>query len=105
MATVIADKFESDPDSEEAASANDISGAGRAVEPADPAEPTANSTKTLLSQYVDPKKIGGWLKGLAAPIFGILAFLALWAVLAPQVDTSLGSLPGPLEVSQQGVAL
>lgn len=44
-------------------------------------------------------------KGLFAPAFGILAFLALWAVLAPQVDTSLGALPGPVEVAEQGAAL
>ncbi len=44
-------------------------------------------------------------KSFAAPLFGILAFLALWAVLAPQVDTSLGSLPGPVQVGEQGVAL
>jgi nitrate/nitrite transport system permease protein len=44
-------------------------------------------------------------KGLIAPALGILAFLAIWAALAPQVDTSLGALPGPLEVAEQGVAL
>ncbi|WP_041558784.1 ABC transporter permease [Novosphingobium sp. PP1Y] len=44
-------------------------------------------------------------KGLIAPILGIAAFLAIWAALAPQVDTSLGALPGPLEVAEQGVAL
>ncbi|MEJ2410715.1 MAG: ABC transporter permease [Novosphingobium sp.] len=44
-------------------------------------------------------------KALLAPVLGIVAFLALWAVLAPQVDTSLGALPGPLEVAGQGVAL
>lgn len=44
-------------------------------------------------------------KGLIAPVLGIVAFLGLWAILAPQVDTSLGALPGPLEVAEQGVAL
>jgi nitrate/nitrite transport system permease protein len=39
------------------------------------------------------------------PIIGIVTFVGLWAVLAPQVDTSLGSLPGPVEVAEQGVAL
>ena len=39
------------------------------------------------------------------PIIGIVAFVGLWAVLAPQVDTSLGSLPGPVEVAEQGAAL
>ena len=44
-------------------------------------------------------------KPLLAPALGILAFLGLWAVLAPQVDTSLGALPGPVEVAEQGVTL
>ncbi|OCC25681.1 nitrate ABC transporter permease [Croceicoccus estronivorus] len=44
-------------------------------------------------------------KALVAPVIGILAFLALWAVLAPQVNTSLGALPGPVEVVGQGGAL
>jgi len=42
---------------------------------------------------------------VVAPLAGILIFLGLWAVLAPQVDTSLGALPGPVEVAGQGVAL
>jgi len=42
---------------------------------------------------------------LIAPILGILVFIAAWAVLAPQVDTSLGALPGPVEVAEQGGAL
>ncbi|GGN52962.1 nitrate transporter [Novosphingobium indicum] len=44
-------------------------------------------------------------KGLIAPVLGIVAFLALWAALAPQVDTSLGALPGPVEVAEQGASL
>jgi nitrate/nitrite transport system permease protein len=32
------------------------------------------------------------------PVVGILAFLGLWAVLAPLVKTSLGTLPGPIDV-------
>jgi nitrate/nitrite transport system permease protein len=39
------------------------------------------------------------------PAVGILGFLALWAVLAPMVHTSLGALPGPGEVWTQFVAL
>nr|WP_166180310.1 ABC transporter permease [Altererythrobacter segetis] len=45
------------------------------------------------------------LKSIAAPLAGIAAFLALWAMLAPQVDTSLGALPGPVEVAEQGAGL
>ena len=44
-------------------------------------------------------------KAMLWPVIGILAFLGLWAVLAPQVETSLGSLPGPVEVAEQGIAL
>ncbi|MDY7097704.1 MAG: ABC transporter permease [Pseudomonadota bacterium] len=43
--------------------------------------------------------------GLIWPIVGILSFIAAWAVLAPQVDTSLGALPGPLEVIEAGGGL
>ena len=44
-------------------------------------------------------------KSLLAPALGILAFLGLWAALAPQVDTSLGALPGPVQVAEQGAGL
>jgi nitrate/nitrite transport system permease protein len=39
------------------------------------------------------------------PVVGILSFIGLWAVLAPQVHTSLGALPGPGEVWTQFLAL
>lgn len=39
------------------------------------------------------------------PVLGLLAFLALWATLAPRVNTSLGSLPGPVEVWDAGTGL
>ena len=32
------------------------------------------------------------------PVVGILAFLTLWSVFAPMVQTSLGALPGPGDV-------
>jgi len=35
---------------------------------------------------------------LIVPLIGILAFLAAWATFAPQVQTSLGSIPGPAQV-------
>ena len=43
--------------------------------------------------------------GLIWPVIGIAAFLGLWAVLAPTVDTSLGTLPGPVEVTDAGIGL
>ncbi|MFV0302231.1 MAG: ABC transporter permease [Paracoccus sp. (in: a-proteobacteria)] len=42
---------------------------------------------------------------LFVPVLSILAFLALWATLAPQVQTSLGAVPGPVQVWQQAVTL
>lgn len=40
-------------------------------------------------------------QGLVIPLFGIVAFLFAWGVLAPQVQTSLGEIPGPGAVAQQ----
>ncbi len=42
---------------------------------------------------------------LVIPLIGIAAFLALWAALAPQVNTSLGAVPGPAQVWAQAVNL
>lgn len=38
---------------------------------------------------------------LLIPLMGILVFLCLWAGLAPQVKTSLGTIPGPVQVWHQ----
>jgi len=42
---------------------------------------------------------------LIVPLVGIFAFLAVWSVLAPQVQTSLGAIPGPTAVWQQAQTL
>lgn len=81
--------------------------------PATQSSPSAHSDGTVEAASAEAvskpnpltKKLGGWLKSLLPPLIGILAFLGMWAALAPQVDTSLGSLPGPVEVLDQGVAL
>ena len=39
------------------------------------------------------------------PLASILLFLALWAHLAPKVETSLGAIPGPAQVWEQAVSL
>ncbi|MAY88042.1 MAG: nitrate ABC transporter permease [Pseudooceanicola sp.] len=39
------------------------------------------------------------------PVLAILCFLALWGVLAPQVQTSLGAIPGPVQVWNEAVTL
>ncbi|HHS94507.1 MAG TPA: ABC transporter permease [Rhodobacterales bacterium] len=42
---------------------------------------------------------------LVVPILAILAFLMVWSVLAPKVQTSLGAIPGPAKVWQEAVTL
>ncbi len=42
---------------------------------------------------------------LAVPLLSILGFLLLWGVLAPQVQTSLGAIPGPAAVWDEAVNL
>lgn len=39
---------------------------------------------------------------LLLPTLGILLFLGFWHLAAPQVNTSLGSFPGPVQVWEQG---
>jgi nitrate/nitrite transport system permease protein len=41
------------------------------------------------------------LRGIGAPLAGIVVFLALWHVMAKGIETSLGTLPGPAEVWEQ----
>jgi nitrate/nitrite transport system permease protein len=42
---------------------------------------------------------------LGIPMIGIAGFLVLWGALAPQVNTSLGAIPGPAQVWDQTVHL
>lgn len=42
---------------------------------------------------------------LLVPMLAILAFLFLWATLAPKVQTSLGAIPGPAAVWEEAVNL
>ncbi|WP_421996142.1 ABC transporter permease [Reyranella sp.] len=46
-------------------------------------------------------QLGELRQVLLVPLVGIAAFLLLWAVLAPQVKTSLGAIPGPVQVWEQ----
>ena len=45
-----------------------------------------------------------WQK-LFVPLIGIGLFIAAWAYFAPQVKTSLGAIPGPMQVMQQAGSL
>ena len=40
-------------------------------------------------------------RGLVVPVLSIAGFLLLWGWLAPQVQTSLGAIPGPAQVWEQ----
>ena len=42
---------------------------------------------------------------LGVPLLAIAAFLLLWGTLAPKVQTSLGAVPGPVQVWQEVVNL
>ncbi|WP_372884749.1 ABC transporter permease [Shimia sp.] len=42
---------------------------------------------------------------LGVPLLAIVGFLALWAALAPTVQTSLGAIPGPAQVWEETVNL
>ncbi len=56
----------------------------------------------LLSLGDDPKAQSKELwRQLGIPILAIVVFIGLWGVLAPRVHTSLGVLPGPVQVWAQ----
>ena len=42
---------------------------------------------------------------LGVPLLSIAVFVALWATLAPMVQTSLGAIPGPLDVVAEAASL
>lgn len=44
-------------------------------------------------------------KNFSIPFIGVMIFLLFWHLLAPKVVTSLGAVPGPVEVYQQFSAL
>ncbi|MEO1647558.1 MAG: ABC transporter permease [Pseudomonadota bacterium] len=73
----------------------------------EPATPPVTKAISQAEPEASPTllKVRSVVSGLIWPIIGIAGFLALWAVFAPQVDTSLGTLPGPAEVTQAGFGL
>jgi len=76
-----------------------------AIAPAPVSTPPANKAATPARPNPLAGKVAETIRNLTAPLVGIAVFLALWAVLAPQVQTSLGALPGPMDVAAQGGAL
>jgi nitrate/nitrite transport system permease protein len=51
------------------------------------------------------EQLGELRRVLVIPLLGIGLFLLAWGVLAPKVQTSLGAIPGPVEVFQQAEGL
>jgi nitrate/nitrite transport system permease protein len=48
---------------------------------------------------------GGATRSLIVPLVGIGVFLLIWAATAARIETSLGQLPGPVQVWEQGASL
>ena len=74
------------------------------------AEPEATAEGSVEEAQPSRFRLSGkQLRSLAGavlpPIAGIVVFLLLWAALAPQVETSLGELPGPGDVLDAGQGL
>jgi nitrate/nitrite transport system permease protein len=57
--------------------------------------------KKLCTENLSPAKLRELVLGLLVPFIGLLAFLMLWHVGAPNVKTSLGEFPGPSQVYAQ----
>jgi nitrate/nitrite transport system permease protein len=51
------------------------------------------------------EQLGELKRVLVIPLIGIAVFLVGWGLLAPQVQTSLGAVPGPAQVWEQAVNL
>lgn len=81
-----------------------------AVAPATPADAEQSPDSAFVVEATSEKSpsrfsaatIRSLVFGAMPALFGIGVFLLLWAVLAPQVQTSLGELPGPVEVLSAG---
>lgn len=55
-----------------------------------------------LAMWDSPREQAGELwRQLGVPLLSIIAFLMMWGALAPRVQTSLGTIPGPAQVWEQ----
>lgn len=60
-----------------------------------------NSLK-VLEWFKDPTRV---FKALGIPLISIAIFLSLWSIIAAQINTSLGQVPGPAKVWEQTMTL
>jgi nitrate/nitrite transport system permease protein len=58
-----------------------------------------------IQQNVIQERFFAGLNAMLLPIIGILIFIALWAAVAKNIDTSLGEFPGPTQVWEQSFIL
>lgn len=58
-----------------------------------------------IKQNVIQERVFACLNAMLLPIIGILIFIALWAAVAKNIDTSLGEFPGPTQVWEQSLIL
>jgi nitrate/nitrite transport system permease protein len=77
---------------------DDLDGVTEVAPPADAAAMPSAPVETKPARRLKLPAAGPVFEAIWPPVVGIGAFLALWAVLAPMVDTSLGALPGPGDV-------
>ena len=84
----------------------EVIGDGRFIDGATPVTSAVGGAVSKLRQMLPV--LPTWREAASTvvpPILGIAAFLLLWAFLAPRVETSLGELPGPVDVAQAGNGL
>ncbi len=74
------------------------------MSPTDPVQPASPESTAAAPRRSFTRFLPTW-SGLLAPLVGIAAFLLLWAAIAPQIETSLGALPGPRDVIEAGQGL
>ena len=54
----------------------------------------------------DPRELGrAFIMAVGVPLVAFVLFLALWSVAASRIQTSLGAVPGPVQVADQAVVL
>jgi len=59
----------------------------------------------LFREKITAQRMAALLKGIFTPLIGIVVFLLIWQGAASEINTSLGTFPGPAEVWTQTTAL
>ncbi|MGH9158355.1 MAG: ABC transporter permease [Acidimicrobiales bacterium] len=76
------------------------------IGPTSAGRPAGETTPSSVPhRWFGPGAVRERVRAILPPLLGIGIFLLAWAAVAPQVKTSLGSLPGPSQVASQGTSL